>query len=320
MTCYGNDGWSASSRRRVGFAGKARKLAEVVMSRKGVGRGGALLVLLLLLPGAGSAAAGVVLDPAPGGSAPAPPTAGAPPAGNEAEAALARGRQLLDSLRYEEAAAAFAAVSQALPPGDPYRIEALTSIGEVRLLEGRFSEAAATARQAIEETGAGGGAAGRARSLICQTRSHLTAAEAPMPPFQGNASFPGVPPAGDGNGTAADPRAANDPEAPLRIRAGVSKPVRLYARPPVYTETARKARLQGVVILESVIDRDGCVRDTRVLKPLPMGLDRAALDAVRDWVFAPARLEGHPVKVFFTLTIHFELAPPPPPAAPPPPQ
>jgi periplasmic protein TonB len=82
---------------------------------------------------------------------------------------------------------------------------------------------------------------------------------------------------------------------------------RIFALPPHYTEKARKARLQGIVILESIIDREGCVQDIHVLKGMPMGLDRAALEAARNWVFEPATVEGKPVKVYYTLTVNFQI-------------
>jgi len=75
---------------------------------------------------------------------------------------------------------------------------------------------------------------------------------------------------------------------------------------PVYTEAARKARLQGTVVLQATIDEGGNVIDVRVLKPLPLGLDREAVSAVSQWKFTPALLHGRPVKVFFSVTVQFE--------------
>ena len=70
---------------------------------------------------------------------------------------------------------------------------------------------------------------------------------------------------------------------------------------------ARKARIQGTVILEAVIDRNGNVTDVRTLKPLPMGLDIEAMNAVRKWRFKPGTLNGRPVPVIFILTVNFRL-------------
>jgi protein TonB len=96
-------------------------------------------------------------------------------------------------------------------------------------------------------------------------------------------------------------------EEPLRVGGDVTRPEKLTAPPPVYTELARRGRVQGTVIVESVIDAEGNVTKTRVLKGLPMGLDQVALDAVQKWKFKPATLKGEPVKVYYTLTVNFKL-------------
>ena len=85
------------------------------------------------------------------------------------------------------------------------------------------------------------------------------------------------------------------------------KPVRLGGAQPAYTELARKARIQGVVIVEAIIDKEGRVTNVRVLKGLPMGLDQSAVDAVKSWRFKPATLNGRPVSVYYSLTVNFRL-------------
>jgi protein TonB len=96
-------------------------------------------------------------------------------------------------------------------------------------------------------------------------------------------------------------------EAPLRVGGDVARPEKISGPPPVYTELARKARLQGMVIVEAIINTQGNVVDARILKGMPMGLDQAALDAVERWKFKPATLEGKPVKVYYTLAVNFKL-------------
>jgi protein TonB len=76
---------------------------------------------------------------------------------------------------------------------------------------------------------------------------------------------------------------------------------------PHYTEQARLARLQGVVVLEATIDERGNVVDVHVVKGLRMGLDDEAVKAVGQWKFTPALLHGRPVKVYFDLTVQFEV-------------
>ncbi len=92
-----------------------------------------------------------------------------------------------------------------------------------------------------------------------------------------------------------------------RVGGDVLPPVKIHAPPPRYTEIARKARIQGLVILEAVIDATGKVTDVRLIKGLPMGLEQAAIEAVRQWRFEPATLNGKPVAVLYNLTINFTL-------------
>lgn len=96
---------------------------------------------------------------------------------------------------------------------------------------------------------------------------------------------------------------------PLIVDPGVEidPPRRVAGPPPSYTEEARKNRLQGVVVIQAVIGKDGRVSHTRVLKGLGMGLDRASEEAVSQWRFEPARRDGEPVAVFYNMTINFRL-------------
>lgn len=99
----------------------------------------------------------------------------------------------------------------------------------------------------------------------------------------------------------------NAPAQPLRIGGDVKAPVVIKRVEIVYPEAAKKAQFQGIVIIEAVIDRDGNVKTARVLKPLPMGLDEAAITAVKQWKFKPATLNGKPVDVIFNLTVNAKI-------------
>jgi TonB family protein len=92
---------------------------------------------------------------------------------------------------------------------------------------------------------------------------------------------------------------------PLKVNGNVTPPVRLSGAPPVYPEIARRAGVQGKVIVEAIIDQQGDVKNTRVLQGLPLGLDKAAVEAVKTWKFKPSTLEGKPVKVYYVLTVNF---------------
>ncbi len=96
---------------------------------------------------------------------------------------------------------------------------------------------------------------------------------------------------------------------PLRVGTDVHAPRKIRDVAPVYPEFARRSRLQGVVIVECVIDERGRVQDARVVKGLPL-LDAAALDAVRQWAYAPSLLNGVPVPVLMDVTVTFQLREP----------
>ncbi len=94
---------------------------------------------------------------------------------------------------------------------------------------------------------------------------------------------------------------------PLPVGGDVLPPEKLFGPPPPYTEEARQGRIQGLVILEAIIDVMGQVTDVRVLKGLPMGLTESAVEVARTWKYRPATRNGLPVPVFFNLTIRFSL-------------
>lgn len=98
------------------------------------------------------------------------------------------------------------------------------------------------------------------------------------------------------------------PAEPVRVRVGsVTISPRLVTRvEPVYPAQALAARVQGVVILELRIDTTGKVTDARVLRSVPL-LDQAALDAVRQWVYAPTCLNGVGIPVIMTVTVQFKI-------------
>ncbi|MCP3962999.1 MAG: energy transducer TonB [bacterium] len=94
---------------------------------------------------------------------------------------------------------------------------------------------------------------------------------------------------------------------PLVVAGEVIKPEKTYAPQPQYTEIARKARIQGVVIVQAIIDREGNVTNVKVLRGQPMGLSEEAVKAIKQWKFKPATLRGKPVDVYFNLTVNFKL-------------
>lgn len=92
---------------------------------------------------------------------------------------------------------------------------------------------------------------------------------------------------------------------PMRVGGDVKAPQILARVEPIYTAEAKAARIAGIVIIEVNVDEKGVVRSTKILKGLPYGLDKSAEAAVKQWIFAPALLEGKPVPVVFNLTVNF---------------
>jgi periplasmic protein TonB len=115
---------------------------------------------------------------------------------------------------------------------------------------------------------------------------------------------------GTGNGDATSGRGnGNGDDVALPIGGAISRPRIIPGTKvePRYTELARQAHLQGVVVLRAVIDERGNVIDIELRKRLRFGLDEEAVKAVSQWKFTPALLNGRPVKVFFDLTVVFEV-------------
>jgi protein TonB len=92
-----------------------------------------------------------------------------------------------------------------------------------------------------------------------------------------------------------------------RVGGGVSAPKALFAPDPEYSEEARKAKYQGTVVLWLVVSADGKPQQIRVQRPLGMGLDEKAVEAVKQWRFEPARKDGQAVPVMINVEVNFRL-------------
>jgi protein TonB len=94
---------------------------------------------------------------------------------------------------------------------------------------------------------------------------------------------------------------------PYRPGSGVLPPRLLREVKAGYTEEARRANLEGEVVLEIVVRRDGSVGDVKLLHGLPQGLNERAIAAVRQWRFAPATRHGQVVDVIVEVAVEFKL-------------
>jgi protein TonB len=94
---------------------------------------------------------------------------------------------------------------------------------------------------------------------------------------------------------------------PYRPGSGIEPPRVLTEVRPDYSEEARRRHIEGEVVLEVEVQRDGRVGAVRVLRGLGYGLDERAVEAVRQWRFAPAHRLGTPVDVLVEVEVEFRL-------------
>jgi TonB family protein len=95
--------------------------------------------------------------------------------------------------------------------------------------------------------------------------------------------------------------------APVQAPAGGrGAPTKIKDVKPIYPLAAQIRGIQGIVIVEASIGADGTVTSVRVMRSVP-GLDEAAADAVRQWVFAPHVVNGVPSPLVSTMTITFSM-------------
>jgi TonB family protein len=94
---------------------------------------------------------------------------------------------------------------------------------------------------------------------------------------------------------------------PYRPGSGVNAPRLIREVKASYTEDARRSNLEGEVVLEIVVRRDGSVGDVKLIDGLPSGLNERAIAAVRQWRFAPATRLGQAVDVIVEVSVEFKL-------------
>ncbi len=119
----------------------------------------------------------------------------------------------------------------------------------------------------------------------------------PGPPCE----FPCVPGSGTGN------RIGTGFDEPRFITPEVTQPVLILKIKPDYPLIALHVHIQGIVYLQAVITQTGTVDELRVLhSPHPL-LEKAAVNAVKQWLYRPAMVNGRPVKVYFNVTVEFKI-------------
>ena len=88
----------------------------------------------------------------------------------------------------------------------------------------------------------------------------------------------------------------------------VKAPKIVYQRMPSYTEAAREARTEGIVLLSAIVRKDGSIDQIKVVRGLGYGLDESAINAIKaEWKFQPGILNGQPVDVQVFIETSFRL-------------
>jgi len=93
----------------------------------------------------------------------------------------------------------------------------------------------------------------------------------------------------------------------FHVGDGVSAPRALFTPEPEFSEEARKAKYQGVVVLNIIVGTDGRVHNPRVVRSLGMGLDEKAIEGVKTWKFDPSKKDGRAVAVEMNIEVAFNL-------------
>ena len=144
-------------------------------------------------------------------------------------------------------------------------------------------------------------------------RAGVPAATAPEKESQGSGTGGGAGTGqgtglGEGSGAGIGPGSGGGTGGgPYRPGSGITPPELLREVRPEYTEEARRASVEGDVVLEIVVRSDGSVGDVKIVQGLGAGLDRRAIDAVRQWRFSPAKRFGAPVDVLVEVAVEFKL-------------
>ncbi|MGB9907099.1 MAG: energy transducer TonB [Candidatus Saccharicenans sp.] len=102
------------------------------------------------------------------------------------------------------------------------------------------------------------------------------------------------------------PAEPGPPKDAVRAMGNIAPPKIIKKVEPVYPEEARRAGVEGIVILEVTTDKFGRVAAVRVLRSVPP-LDQAAIEAVKQWVYEPVIIDGEPRPIIFTVNVTFKL-------------
>jgi len=109
-----------------------------------------------------------------------------------------------------------------------------------------------------------------------------------------------------GSGLAVNTKQPTAPEAPLPVGGDVKPAKMISSVPPIYPMLAKNQHVSGNVLVDALIDATGHVTATKIVSG-PTLLHQAAIDALKQWKYQPATLDGKPVPMHLTVTIQFRL-------------
>jgi bla regulator protein BlaR1 len=90
-----------------------------------------------------------------------------------------------------------------------------------------------------------------------------------------------------------------------KVGGEVSAPKLVYAPDPEYSNKARRAKYQGVCVISAIVDEEGKPQHVEVVRHLGMGLEKKAVEAVKEYRFEPAMLHDKPVAVTVNIEVNF---------------
>ena len=132
-------------------------------------------------------------------------------------------------------------------------------------------------------------------------QSNGTGSNGGIGPGRGNGVGPG---SGPGYGPGDDGGFTN---RPYRVGGAVAGPTVLVKVEPEYSDEARKAKFQGIVVLSLEVNERGLPQNLRVIQTLGLGLDEKAIEAVMKWRFRPGLKDGKPVTTLAQVLVNFRL-------------
>jgi len=91
------------------------------------------------------------------------------------------------------------------------------------------------------------------------------------------------------------------------VGGGVSAPQLIFSPDPEFSDEARRAKYQGVCVVSLIVDAQGNPQRVAVVRHLGMGLDEKAVEAVKQYKFKPATLQGKPVPVEVNIEVNFRI-------------